>query len=52
MWNKIFGWAATLSAGVIRMPQIYKLYKTKKGDDISAKSYIIWNIHVIFFDCF
>lgn len=48
MWNKIFGWVATLSAGFVRIPQIYKLHKTKKGEDISTKSYIIWNIHVIF----
>ena len=47
--QEIFGWGAAITAGLARLPQIYKLYKTKKGDDISLKTYLVWTLHTILF---
>jgi uncharacterized protein with PQ loop repeat len=39
MTNYIFGWIATSLSITYKLPQIYKLYKTKESSAISIKSY-------------
>lgn len=43
-----FGYLGILCAFIYRFPQIQKIYKTKKADDISKKTYIIHNCSYIF----
>ncbi len=37
------GYLGVFFAAVYRIPQIIKLYKTKKGSDVSKKSFILHN---------
>ena len=39
--DSIFGWLATAGTFIYKIPQIYKLYKTKKSNDVSSASLII-----------
>ena len=41
MTTYLFGWIATVLSSLYKLPQIYKLLKTKKSNDISMLSYII-----------
>lgn len=50
----ILGWLGTTLSLTYRLPQIYKLYKTKSGEDVSKRaiyiqssSYIVWTIYSI-----
>ena len=39
----IFGYLGVVFAMIYRIPQIIKIYKNKKGDDISTKTFILHN---------
>ena len=39
-WNYI-GYLGIFFAGIYRIPQIIKIYKTKKGGDISKRSFLL-----------
>ena len=41
-WN-IIGYLGVFFAAIYRIPQIIKIYKTKKGDDVSKKAFILHN---------
>ena len=41
-WN-IIGYLGVFFAAVYRLPQITKIYKTKKGKDVSKKAFILHN---------
>ncbi|MDD4930854.1 MAG: PQ-loop domain-containing transporter [Candidatus Colwellbacteria bacterium] len=43
----LIGYAATLLSMIYRFPQIYQLYKTKKGDDISIAMIVIQQLSYI-----
>ncbi len=44
MFNwKIIGYLGVFFAAIYRIPQIIKIYKTKKGDDVSKKTFILHN---------
>ena len=44
MFNwKIIGYFGVFFAAIYRIPQIIKIYKTKKGDDVSKKTFILHN---------
>ena len=45
----IFGWIASSITLIYKLPQIYKLYKRKKSDDISFFSLFIQTIGYIFY---
>ena len=45
----IFGWIASSITLIYKLPQIYKLYKRKKSDDLSIVSLIIQAIGYIFY---
>lgn len=47
-WN-IFGYIAFVTALIYRIPQILKMYRTKKSNDVSAKMFILQSISCIFF---
>jgi len=47
-WN-IIGYGGIVFAGIYRLPQIVKIYKTKKGGDVSKKSFILQNCAIICF---
>jgi len=49
MYWKIFGYLGILFAVIYRIPQIIKLYKTKKGGDLSMESFIIHNMAYVAF---
>ncbi len=46
---QIFGYIAILFSIIYRLPQINKIYKSKKAGDISKKMYIMHNFSYIFF---
>ena len=41
-WD-IIGYFGIFFASIYRIPQIIKIYKTKKGEDVSKKSFILHN---------
>jgi uncharacterized protein with PQ loop repeat len=43
----IFGYIGIFCAMIYKLPQIKKIYNTKKGEDISKKTYIIHNCSYI-----
>ena len=45
----LFGWIATSFSLVYKLPQIYKLYKTKEVSGISLKAYILQTISYLFY---
>ena len=49
MIKTIFGWVASSITVVYKIPQIIKLYKTKKSSDLSILSLIIQSIGYIFY---
>ena len=46
-WN-IFGYIGIIFAMIYRIPQIIKIYKNKRGEDISTKTFILHNCAYIF----
>ena len=44
----IFGYLGIMFAMIYRIPQIIKIYKHKKGEDISTKMFILHNCAYIF----
>jgi len=46
--NDIFGYIGILFAIIYRFPQIIKIYKNKKGEDISKKTFILHNCAYLF----
>ena len=49
MEKKLFGWVATTFSLVYKLPQIYKMYKTKEVNSISLNAYIIQTFSYIFY---
>ena len=49
MTRTVFGWIASGITVIYKLPQIIKLYKTKKSDDLSITSFIIQFIGYIFY---
>ncbi len=49
MQKSLFGWIASSITLVYKLPQIYKLYKTKKSDDLSLFSLLIQCFGYIFY---
>ena len=47
--DSIFGWLATAGTFIYKLPQIYKLYKTKKSDDVSTPSLVIQTTGYVFY---
>lgn len=47
--NEIFGYIGLIFAMIYRIPQIIKIYKNKKGEDISSTTFILHNCAYIFF---
>lgn len=47
--DSIFGWLATAGTFIYKLPQIYKLYKTKKSDDVSTSSLVIQTTGYVFY---
>jgi len=47
--NEIFGYIGLVFAMIYRIPQIVKIYQTKKGEDISTKTFILHNCAYLFF---
>ena len=47
--NEIFGYMGLIFAMIYRIPQIIKIYKNKKGEDISATTFILHNCAYVFF---
>jgi len=45
----IFGYLGIFFASIYRIPQIIKLYQTKKGEDISKKTFMLHNCAYLFF---
>jgi uncharacterized protein with PQ loop repeat len=45
----IYGWIASGITLIYKLPQIHKLYKTKKSDDLSVNSLLIQSIGYIFY---
>ena len=45
----IYGWIASGITLIYTLPQIHKLYKTKKSDDLSVNSLLIQSIGYIFY---
>jgi uncharacterized protein with PQ loop repeat len=46
-WN-IFGYIGIIFAMIYRIPQIIKIYKNKRCEDISTKTFILHNCAYIF----
>ena len=46
--NEIFGYIGLVFSMIYRIPQIVKIYKTKKGEDISTKTFILHNCAYLF----
>ena len=46
--TKIFGWITTGLGLLYKMPQMYKIYKSKKIDGLSLKSYICQTLSYCF----
>lgn len=49
MTNELFGYIGILFAMIYRIPQMIKIYKHKKGEDISATTFILHNCAYFFF---
>lgn len=49
MKTSIFGWIATCGTFIYKVPQIYKLYKTKSSNDVSTSSLIIQTSGYVFY---
>ena len=49
MYWQIIGYLGIFFAVIYRIPQIIKLYKTKKGGDISKSSFILQNLAYVAF---
>lgn len=49
MKTSVFGWIATAGTFIYKVPQIYKLYKTKSSNDVSTVSLIIQTTGYIFY---
>ena len=49
MQKSIFGWIASSITLIYKLPQIFKLYKTKKSDDLSLFSLLIQCFCYIFY---
>ena len=49
MNQSVFGWIASSITVIYKLPQIIKLYKTKKSDDLSIMSLFIQLIGYIFY---
>ena len=47
--KSFYGWVASSITLIYKLPQIYKLYKRKKSNDISIFSLIIQSIGYIFY---
>jgi uncharacterized protein with PQ loop repeat len=47
--NEVFGYIGLVFAMIYRIPQIIKIYKHKKGEDISATTFILHNFAYLFF---
>jgi len=45
----IFGYLGIIFAMIYRFPQIFKIYKSKQGGDISKKTFILHNFAYLFF---
>jgi len=45
----LFGWIATCLNMIYKLPQIYKLHKTRNSDSISLKAYIIQTFSYFFY---
>ena len=43
MTTKWLGYLGIFFAATYRIPQMVKIYKTKKGDDVSKKAFILHN---------
>ena len=44
--SSVYGWIASSITIIYKLPQIYKLYKTKKSDDLSVVPPVLWtHIH-------
>jgi uncharacterized protein with PQ loop repeat len=46
-WD-VFGYIGILFAMIYRIPQIIKIYKNKKGEDISTKTFVLHNCAYLF----
>ena len=46
--NSIFGYIGLIFAITYRIPQILKIFKNKKGEDISKKTFILHNCAYLF----
>lgn len=49
MQKSLFGWVASSITLIYKLPQILKLYKTKKSDDLSLFSLLIQCFGYIFY---
>lgn len=49
MQKSIFGWIASSITLIYKLPQIFKLYKTKNSDDLSLFSLLIQCLGYIFY---
>lgn len=49
MQKSLFGWVASSITLIYKLPQIFKLYKTKKSDDLSLFSLLIQCFGYIFY---
>jgi MtN3 and saliva related transmembrane protein len=47
--DSIFGWLVTAGTFIYKLPQIYKLYKTKSSNDVSTSSLVIQTIGYVFY---
>ena len=47
--NDIFGYIGLVFAIIYRIPQMIKIYKNKKGEDISTTTFILHNCAYLFF---
>ena len=47
--TSVFGWIATSITFIYKLPQIYKLCKTKSSDDLSITSILIQLLGYIFY---
>ena len=45
----VYGWIASGITLIYKLPQIYKLYKTKKSDDLSLNSLLMQSVGYIFY---
>ena len=47
--TSVFGWIATMGTFLYKLPQIYKLYKTKSSNDVSLTSLLIQTTGYVFY---